>query len=584
MSSKGDWSWIDDELRRLGISRNKLANLLGISPPAVSKWIQLKQDPGYEHLAQLAAIFTHGDLNRLYLKARFNWAISLQHLDTQAKGIGVDPSFANPDTAIELIPLHIPATSVRSNDPVTDMLVAESILASSALLRQANQFAAMRDQAMRLIKRLNGSRSHLTGQMWYALADAELMLGNYPESLEAADAARRIGRQNKSGSAFIADVYAVSGESWRIMGQPSVAREHFAEANRLYDQAGVVPFAEGRMWVAWHLGRVATSEARYDEATEHFDRARTIAQQLRHGSGMLSVRYGEVMIDDLQGNLDDALSQYGPMQRDARKDGNTYWDAMIAWKTADVLRRQGHVAQAMSMAHNAIHTYEALDNPDMVASVTFTFAYCHIHLGRIEQARAMLASVAARFTNNIDQTTVRMARIGESFALLAHVARSDTPHFDALLPLLRTEMTAPRLSLRFELLQALFAAEALRLTGHESAAHERYRAIVKQAMGHDHQLEHAHALLGLAECSRLLGRPDREMLKQAVAIYDRIGSAWGRAHARIAQWLIDPNAAAQQLHQAKQIAHAASFADDLALIERLQNDPRPNLLHPLVFV
>jgi hypothetical protein len=73
-------------------------------------------------------------------------------------------------------------------------------------------------------------------------------------------------------------------------------------------------------------------------------------------------------------------------------------------------------------------------------------------------------------------------------------------------------------------------------------------------------------------------------VKQATAIYDRIGVAWGRVHARIAQWLIEPNAASHQLQQARQIAQASSFAADVELIDKLHCDAQPNVMHPLVFV
>lgn len=581
MSHKGNWSWIDTELRRLGISRTKLAHLLGVSTPAVSKWIQGKQNPGFEHLAQLAALFTGGDLNRLYHRAGFNWSEALQHLDAQAAGTGVPPpsDFGDPDT---FITLRLPADALHARDASTTLLTEASVLASNALLKQANRFAEMREQATHLIARLNGSRSPLTAQMWYALADAEMMLGNYAQALDAADMARRLAR-GPAGSTLVADAYVISAEAWRIMGNWAETRSHCNEARRLYLKAGLT-HNEGQMWIDWNLGRTATSEGNYDEALEHFDRMISLVGQLGHASGAFMQRYGVAMLADLKGDLRGALQQYMPVQRDARRDGNAYWDAMAAWKIADVLRRQGEVARAASMAQQAMRTYESLDNEDMIASVTFTWGYCQIHLGRAEQARAQFARLARQLAHNIDQSTVRMARLGEGLALLARLAAQDAQdpqNFETLVPMIETDPPLCRLSLRFELLESLFTAEILRLNGRTAAAHDRYAAIARCAAKHDHQLEHAHALLGMAEAKRLLGQPDREMLYQALAIYDRIGAAWGQVHARIAQALIEPNAAAQQLQEAKRIAEASSFHADVALIERLRLSAPATTAHRL---
>lgn len=216
MSSKGDWSWIDGELRERGMSRTKLAHLLGITTPAVSKWVKNDQDPRFEHLAQLAALFTSGDLNRLYHRAGFNWTEALQQLDAQTRGMGIQPAHGlhSPD---DLVTLQLPAEGLGATDPTTTLLTEESVLASNALLKQANRFVEMREQTIRLIARLNSSRLPLTAQMWYALADAELMLGNYTQSLDAADAARRLAR-GRAGTVIVADAYVISAEAWRIMG------------------------------------------------------------------------------------------------------------------------------------------------------------------------------------------------------------------------------------------------------------------------------------------------------------------------------------------------------------------------------
>ncbi|WP_169239930.1 helix-turn-helix domain-containing protein [Candidatus Roseilinea sp. NK_OTU-006] len=574
MGSTADWSWINEELRQRGMSRTKLAHLLGVSTPAVSKWIKGEQNPNYEHLPLLAALFAGGDLNRLYHRAGFRWGEMLQHLDAQARGTGIRPA-ATSHGQDDLVTLHFPSEALQAQDAVTATLTAESVLASNALLRQANRFAEMRDQSKRLIARLTGSRSPLTDQMWYALADAELMLGNYYDSLDAADAARRLARGAVS-DVLVADAYGISAEAWRIMGNWAQARSHCNEARRLYLKAGL-PHAEGQMWIDWNLGRVATSEGNYDEALEHFDRMAAMAQRLGHGGGALLQRYGVAMLADLQGKLSDTLDQYAPMQRDVHRDGNAYWDAMALWKMADVLRRQGDVVRAVSMAQQAIHIYEALDNADLVASVTFTLGYCQIHLGKAEPAREAFASVTVRSTHGVDQSTVRMARIGERFALLARTAAQDNPCFDELLPLITpdaTDATLPRLNLRFELLEALFVAEAMRLNNRAAMAHDHYATIARRAAKHDHPLEHAHALLGLAEAKRMLGQPDRETPLRALAIYEGIGAAWGQVHACIAQALIEPCAASRQLQEAKRIAQACAFRDDLALIERLQTGAR----------
>lgn len=581
MGSTGDWSWIDDELRRLGMSRTKLAHLLGVSTPAVSSWIKRRQNPSFEHLAQLAALFTGGDINRLYHRAGYKWGEALEDLAAQAAGMGVQLAPDSRD-AEDLVALTLPAGSLHARDPITSLLAEESILAANALLRQANRFAELRAQATRLIARLNGGRSPLTGQMWYALADAELMLGNYTNALDAADMARRMA-QGRNGAALVADSYTLSGEAWRVMGNWSEARSHCNEGSRLYLSAGLGR-GEGQMWIDWNLGRIATSEGRYEEALEHFDRMAMLARELAHRSGATLQRYGVAMLADLQGDLGHALRQYSPMRRDARRDGDVYWDAMALWKLADVMRRQGELARAASMAGEAMRVYEAMNNSDMVASVAFTLAYCHIHLGQAEQARVQFVNLGAQFAQSIDKTTVRMARIGERYAKLALLAAKDDRCFDALLPLIEPDPALPRLSLRYELLEALFAAEGLRLNARAAAACDRYAAIEKQAAQHQHGLERAHALLGMSESARVLGRRDHELARQALAEYERIGAAWGRVHARVTLALLTPDQATPHLREAGRIARAPGMQDELRLIDQLlQRRPAP-VPHALVFV
>jgi tetratricopeptide (TPR) repeat protein len=294
-------------------------------------------------------------------------------------------------------------------------------------------------------------------------------------------------------------------------------------------------------------------------------------------------RYGVAMLADLQGDLGNAIRQYAPMRRDAQRDGNAYWDAMSLWKIADVLRRQGELARAASMAKEAMRAYEALSNSDMAASVAFTIGYCHIHMGQAEDARARFAGLAARFAHGIDKTTVRMARIGERFAMLALLAAQDDPCFDALLPLIEPDPGLPGLSLRYELLDALFVAEALRLNGRAMAACDRYAAIERRAVQYDHRLERAHAVLGMAESARGLGRCDHELARQALADYERIGAAWGRVHACITLALLAPDQAMPHLREASRIALTAGMQDELRLIDRLMQGQRTSVPHPLVF-
>ncbi|NKQ36503.1 MAG: hypothetical protein HF973_12905 [Chloroflexi bacterium] len=140
----------------------------------------------------------------------------------------------------------------------------------------------------------------------------------------------------------------------------------------------------------------------------------------------------------------------------------------------------------------------------------------------------------------------------------------------------------------YEAYEQLALAEALRLTNNLNRAYKIFSTVARITELNGHQLEQAHALLGIAESKRLMDDTDEKSCAKALHIYRKVGSKWGEVHALIALALIARGRgknATTFLKEALAIAQEASLISDVRFVESLASKkPAPGNQHILIFI
>lgn len=130
----------------------------------------------------------------------------------------------------------------------------------------------------------------------------------------------------------------------------------------------------------------------------------------------------------------------------------------------------------------------------------------------------------------------------------------------------------------------------LRLSGWPEEAHRRFHGLAEKCATNGHEIEQAHARLGMAESERLLGQSDCSAAQSALALYQKVGSTWGQTHALItlALWeASDSGLADANLREAAELADGSGFHPENKGIQTLrQGDAmhQPHVPHVLVFI
>ena len=140
----------------------------------------------------------------------------------------------------------------------------------------------------------------------------------------------------------------------------------------------------------------------------------------------------------------------------------------------------------------------------------------------------------------------------------------------------------------YEAYEHLALAEVLHLTNNLDKAYDKFLEELKVSDSFGHELEKAHALLGIAETKRLMGEIDQESCRKALEIYRKVGSKWGEVHTLIALALIEiknGKGSSALLKQAASIAQEASLKSDVEFIAYLDTKGQEsNKRHVLIFV
>lgn len=581
MRKTGNWAWIKTEADRSGRNILDVATAIGVSETAVNNWMRGEKVPSLDSFVQLASLFTHGSLDALAQKAH----ISIEHLvamDAQlraSKSVSAQP--------LPLLTLQVPLDLLFSDNPDIARVSAETVINSNRLLFHKRRYSEAMAQARAVLNHLVGQKSVLSAQMYCDLAYAEIMLGDYEAGTEMATVALEAdhGRLPKP---LQADIHLMLTETYRSMGELAQSRTQADQAQALYVEAGVDRLAEGPLWANWNLARLAGLEGKLYEAERRCDEVREMAQRSKHPDVIALEIWSRANTAEMRGQLNEAIAQYRQAKAHCHKIDYFYWEVCSDWRIAESLRKKGALDEAMHLATATAAAFAELGNSNLVATMELILAACHLQRGEWRKATQLYQKAVRQARQDGDLSMIYRTALGLALIQFAQMSKKSAPDFRAWLPSDdHVTLAARSENWSIRAYQTLLHAEALRLCGRADEAHLRYQALAYSYAASGHQIEHAHALLGMAEAQRVLGQCDRANAQAALALYRKTDTAWGQIHALIALALAesgDSGLAASRLHEARQLAIHADFRPEVNYINSLEQSTTPHRVHVLVFV
>ncbi len=550
----------------------QLAVYLGVSPQAVHYWVNNRNAPDFLNIVKLAYVFCDGSIEQLAHKAGIDLRALSQDLRLQAEALGTEPPALIANDLAETLPLHLPLDVLHAPNVLAERF-REAFQSATDLMKYTSRFEELQAVASRLLKEMPGGNDPFKARLQFEMGYAALMLGRYPDGLRSAAQARGMLSGQKE-LMLLADTHWLSGECLRITGELHQARRYCEEAAKIYQHLKARASARepGPMWVEWNLGCIDAASGRYDTALDHFACLNRMATGARLPEGRVLALWGQAYVDEMQGEFEKALNGYLQAKQLAERAGDRFWGAEALWRMAELARKVGNFKDAIAKAQVACGIYEALGNETMPAKLACISAACHLQMGDADRALALYREAAAVFTKHADRPMKRRALSGYGLALLAKEGDKPEPAYRKLLPHFLEE-PEPRewgeSDRHLEAYERLARAEAFRLAGHLDKALEQYHRVAEASASCGHALEKAHALLGMAETSRMMGQADRTRCEEALTIYRRLGSTWGQVQALITRALIEIAAGAspwQLLHTASMMAREASLKAEGDLI------------------
>ena len=516
--SIGNWSWIQPALEKRGLSVSDLAQVLGISPQGVRKWLKGRGDPGSQHFVKLANVFTGGDLNELAARAGLNRVDELLNLDAQLRALASS----------------IPPTDQLDMPAFVNGTAQITVIESNRLLFEAYRYREVKQQAQRILTYLLGQPpSMFTARMWCDLAYAENLLGNYTQAMEAAEEAQTADRKRLSTSQ-LAEMHWLIGDVMRSQGYLTEARARCDEAIHLYRRIGISPFDETLIWAFWSLSRLADLEGKPAEALMYCEEVRERSKLKPYLDGLAIETWQRARIYEMLGDLSQAHLLYLEARQRCRDINYTYWEATCAWRLAEVLRKQGQLLAALDLAERTANTFAQMENYNLVATLWAVSAACWLQRGETKRAISLYARALAQAEADDDVALQQRAQLGLQLGALALESARPRPNYTPLLAQAQTHWDNQLVrSHNIAAYVSLHLAELFRLCGNAAEAHNRYAALAHRCAESGHQLEQAHGLLGVATSKFALGQPSRADAQAALMLYQKIGSAWGQAQARL---------------------------------------------------
>jgi tetratricopeptide (TPR) repeat protein len=553
--SKGDWRWLRNEYKI-----SELAELLGVRRQTIDYWISGRNDPSFQNLRKLAKLVD-----------------SWEELERRAK-VKLDFSPAE-------------STKSYSSRGIFTARNYYDLIKASHFLRYIGQFGKLRAQAYAALKEVAGKDKFLTARLWFEIGYAELMLGYPLDAVEAARKARRLLPQ-KEDSMLLADTLWFSGECLRVVGKLNQAYSSLDEARKIYTRLKARPsfYESGPVWLEWDLGRYFAAYGRYDTALDHFKRMEKMAKNVRLSEAEVIAAWSRGDIAEMNSDFGKAIASYRYAKGLAELIGDSFWDAMALWRTAEVYRKLGQFEKSVATAETVRQNFEAIGNTRMVAKVDCVLAARCLQTGELDKAIDLYNNSIGVFTDSEDAPMERTILLGLGLIDLAYESQKPSPDYrKPFQSFLEIESNHPNISDPYlAAYNDLAYAEALRLAGYTEGALTRFDAVIKTSNSRGFQLEKAHALLGIAATKLLGGEADRQSCQEAFKIYQKVGSSWGQVQALIIQALIASetgDATAHWFQQAATLARENSLFVESQLIETLDTqDSRQKKRHVLLFL
>ncbi len=531
--SKGDWSWLREEF-----NISQLAKLLGIKRQIIDNWIRGRNDPDFLSTLKLATLVG-----------------SIEELERRAK------------VKIELSPLG----NVESYFPLSilnDRNYA-ALIREVELLKYISRFDQMYARASKALTEIAGKDKFLTARLWFNKGYAELMLGYPVNATESANKARRL-LPAKKDSILLADTYWFTGECLRVVGKLSEAYPHLEEAKKIYQRLDAKPsiFESGPVWLEWDLGRYFAAYGKYDSALNYFERMETIAKEIHLADAEVIAAWSRADIAEMKGEFSNAIANYFYAKGMAGLIGDTFWEAMALWRTAEAARR----------------IFQSIGNNRMMRKADCVLAASYLQTGALDKASDLYNSAFDIFSETEDAPMERSILIGLGFLDLAYESQKPNPDYRKSLQAVM-ELEVKHRSIDDPYLNVykdLACAEALRLNRRTDGALTRFDDVIKASNLYGYQLEKAHALLGVAAAKLLKGEADRESCIEAFKLYRQVGSIWGQVQSLITQSLIERDlngGGTNLLQEAIVLARENSFFAKTQLIKSAQKEK-----HVLLFM
>jgi tetratricopeptide (TPR) repeat protein len=571
----GNWRWIQSAAREKHLSIDDVGAFVGVSKQSVYAWMNGQKDPRTTHLYPLAVLFTNGDVNVLLDRAGLNKIDNWNKQQLKIRDV-IKEEQNKPKLTIQ-IPQEI--LLIDSHADEEDLL---------QMLNNHYRYAELKAQTKAYLDRVSKFHPRLTAKMLCFQAQAELMLGNYDGLISAAERVISVDGGTLSNE-LLAESYSIHADALRCKGEYAQSRDISQQALEVWKTVGNPNQHEWWGWTVWNLSRLATYEGKLNFAEAKLNEAEAMFKNSNNRDGISQCVWGKANLTEQQGDFPKAHQQYKHALEMNRNMRNQYWVACSAWRLAETQRKMGRINEASQMAIAAAEFFKHLSNNNMDATARLVIAACHTHRGDFDQAARIYKDCLYQARADDDVSMILHSRFNLRVVEFGKHLHKRNPDFQVFVnDVADKPKQGAGMSWVLQTYQALFSAEVLRLNRYFEQAYMRYESIAKHCAESGHKLEHAHALLGMAECQRITGQVDQTNAQLALRLYRAIESIWGEMHAHLTLALLHPRdsgLADAHLSAAKKIAdEAGCYPVEQRMIVQIRSNNNLPYTHPLLYI
>jgi tetratricopeptide (TPR) repeat protein len=573
----GNWRWIQSAAREKHLSIDDVGKFVGVSKQSVYAWIKGKQDPKSSHLYPLAMLFTNGDVNVLLDRAGLNKIDNWNKDRLKIRDL-IKEKQSKPN----------PTLQIPQNSLLNEPHAGEADILINQVLNNHYRYAELKAKTKAYLDRVTKYHPRLTAKMLCFQAQAELMLGNYDGAISAAESVISVDGGTLSNE-LLAESYSMHADALRCKGEFAKSIEMSQQALEVWETVGNPNKHEWWAWTVWNLSRLATYEGNLNFAEAKLNEAEAMFKNSNNRDGISQCIWAKANLIEQQGEFRKAHQQYINARDMNHKTLNLYWVACSDWRRAETQRKMGRLNEASQHAIAAAELFKHLDNNNMDATVRLVIAACHTQRGDFDQAARIYKNCLYQARADDDVSMIQHSKFNIRVVEFGKHLRKRNPDFQAFKnDVADKPKQGAGMSWVLQTYQALFSAEVLRLNKCFEQAYMRYESIAKHCAASGHKLEHAHALLGMAECQRITGQVDRTNAQLALRLYRAIESIWGEMHAHLTLALLHPRdsgLADACLSDARKIADdAGCYPMEQRMLTQIRSNHKTPIVHPLLFI